>query len=69
MIQGDAPDAYVYLEDDSYGSACRVIDVLSKVDGVSEAYGLFSVEATVGGDDVTLIYVTDPDCVYCGVYE
>ena len=20
-------------------------------------------------DDVTLIYVTDPDCVYCGVYE
>lgn len=26
-------------------------------------------EATVGDDDVTLIYVTDPDCVYCGVYE
>ena len=69
MIQGDAPDAYVYLKDDSYESACRVIDVLSKVDGVSEAYGLFSVEATVGDDDVTLIYVTDPDCVYCGVYE
>ena len=69
MIQGDAPDAYVYLEDDSYDSACRTIDILSKVDGVSEAYGLFSVEATVGGDDVTLIYVTDPDNVYCGIYE
>ena len=69
MIQGDAPDAYVYLEDDSYESACRTIDVLSKVDGVSEAYGLYSVEATVDGADVTLIYVTDPDYVYCGVYE
>ena len=42
---------------------------MSKVDGVSEAYGLYSVEATVDGADVTLIYVTDPDYVYCGVYE
>ena len=69
MVQGDAPDAYVYLEDNSYESACRAIDAISEVDGVSQAYGLFSVEATAGEEEITLIYVTDPDCVYCGVYE
>ncbi|MDO4863129.1 MAG: ABC transporter permease [Ruminococcus sp.] len=69
MVQGDAPDSYVYLADNSYGSACSAIEEISAVDGVSQAYGLFSVSATVGGGDVTLIYITEPDFVYCGIYE
>ena len=69
MIQGDAPDAYVYLDDDSYGSAYEAIDRVSNVKGVSQAYGLSSVNATVGEGEVLLIYITDPDFVYCGVYE
>ena len=69
MVQGDAPDAYVYLADGSYDKACEAIDEISEVEGVSQAYGLLSVTAEVGGGDVTLIYVTEPDFVYCGLYE
>ena len=69
MVQGDAPDAYVYLADGSYDKACEAIDEISEVEGISQAYGLLSVTAEVGGGDVTLIYVTEPDFVYCGLYE
>ncbi|WP_297957872.1 ABC transporter permease [uncultured Ruminococcus sp.] len=69
MIQGDTPDAYVDLNDSSYETAVRVRDEIEKVDGVSQVYGLWSATAYIEGSDVMLIYVTDPDNVYCGVYE
>lgn len=69
MIQGDTPDAYVDLNDSSYETAVRVRDEIEKVDGVSQVYGLWSATVYIEGSDVMLIYVTDPDNVYCGVYE
>ena len=69
MVQGDAPDIYVTVTDDSYENFCNVIDKISKADGVSQAYGLNSVAASVDESDITLIYVSNPDFVYCGVYE
>jgi len=69
MIQGDAPDAYIYLEDDSYDSAYRAIEKIKNVSGVSQVYGLNWETASVGGSDVDLLYTTEPDYVYCGIYE
>jgi len=69
LIQGDSPDIYLYPEDASYDSAYRIIDKISGVSGVSQAYGLDSVTASTGGMDVVLIYVSNPDYVYCGVYD
>jgi len=69
MIQGDSPDIYLYPEDNSCDSAYRMIDKIRGVSGVSQVYGLDWVAAGTGGMDVDLIYVTDPDHVYCGIYE
>ncbi len=69
MIQGDAPDAYIYLEDTSFESAYKAIDKIKNVDGVKQIYGLDTVQANAGGEDITLLYVTEPEYVYCGVYE
>ena len=69
MIQGDAPDAYVYLDDVSCDTAYETIEKISNVSGVSQAYGLDSITAKVDGGEVMLIYVTEPDFVYCGIYE
>ena len=69
MIQGDAPDAYIYLEDDSYDSAYNAIEKIKNINGISQVYGLNSTTASVGGSDVDLLYVTDPEYVYCGVYD
>ena len=69
MIQGDAPDAYIYLEDSSYDSAYRAIEKIKNIDGISQVYGLDSTTASVGGGDVDLLYVTEPDYVYCGIYD
>ena len=69
MIQGDSPDIYIYPEDNSYDSAYSSIEKIRSISGVSQAYGLDSVTASTGGVEVTLIYVTDPDYVYCGIYE
>lgn len=69
MIQGDAPDAYIYLEDTSFESAYKAIDRIKNVDGIRQIYGLDTVQASAGGEDITLLYVTEPEYVYCGVYE
>lgn len=69
MIQGDAPDAYIYLEDTSFESAYKAIDRIKNVSGVKQIYGLDTVQASAGGEDITLLYVTEPEYVYCGVYE
>ncbi len=69
MIQGDSPDIYVYPEDNSCDSAYRMIDKIQGISGVWQAYGLDYVTAGTGGMDIDLIYVTDPDHVYCGIYE
>ena len=39
------------------------------MDGVKQIYGLDTVQANAGGEDITLLYVTEPEYVYCGVYE
>ncbi|MBP7188329.1 MAG: FtsX-like permease family protein [Ruminococcus sp.] len=69
MIQGDSPDIYLYPEDISCDSAYRMIDKISGVSGVWQVYGLDSVTASTGGTEVDLIYVSEPDYVYCGIYE
>jgi ABC-type lipoprotein release transport system permease subunit len=69
MIQGDAPDAYVYLDDTSCDSAYRTIEKISDISDISQVYGLDGVTARVGESDVMLLYVTEPDFVYCGIYE
>lgn len=69
MIQGDAPDAYICPKDTSYESSTAMIERIKDVEGVSEAYGLSAVPAVVGEGDISLIYVSDPDFVYCGIYD
>ena len=69
MIQGDAPDAYIYLEDTSFEASYKAIDKIKNVNGISQVYGLGWTTASVGGGDVDLLYVTEPEYVYCGVYE
>ncbi len=69
MIQGDSPDIYLYPDDISCDSAYRMIDKISGVSGVWQVYGLASVTASTGGTEVDLIYVSEPDYVYCGIYE
>ncbi|WP_295156084.1 ABC transporter permease, partial [uncultured Ruminococcus sp.] len=69
MVNGDVPDAYVYLKDTSAKEAHRVIDKLNGIDGVSQAYTLEVVPAEIGDSKVTLIYTSSPECVDCGIYE
>lgn len=69
MIQGDVPDAFVNVKDSSPEAVMKTIERLKEVDGVSQAYGLDSETISAGEKNTDLIYITDPDCVYCGVYE
>ena len=69
MIQGDAPDAYIYLEDTSFEASYNAIDKIKNVNGISQVYGLGWTTASAGGGDIDLLYVTEPEYVYCGVYE
>lgn len=69
MIQGDVPDAFVFVKDSSPEAVMKTIERLKEVDGVSQAYGLGSETISAGEKNTDLIYITDPDCVYCGVYE
>ena len=69
MINGDVPDAYLDLKDTSIEEAHGIIDRLYKTEGVSQAYILNFVPAEIDDNKVTLIYISDPDCVNCGIYE
>ena len=69
MIEGDAPDAYVDLTDSSYETAVRVKSEIESIEGVSQVYGLSFATAYIDGSEISLIYVTDPDYIYCGIYE
>lgn len=69
MVQGDVPDAQVMLKDNSNEAAHKAIDKLKKVDGISQAYILTSKPAEIGDSKIQLIYISDPECVDCGVYE
>ncbi len=69
LLQGDAPDAFVTIKDLSEEEIYGVIDELQNIDGVSQVYGLSTLTCNVSGNDSTLLYVSNPDYVYCGVYE
>ncbi len=69
MINGDVPDAYVELKDSTIDDAHGIIDRLYETDGVTQAYILDSVPAEIEDYKVVLIYVSDPECVDCGIYE
>ena len=69
LLQGDVPDAYVYIKYDSQDELYDIIDKLQNIDGVKQAYGLASDTAESDGNEATLLWVSNPDYVYCGVYE
>ena len=69
LLQGDAPDAFVTIKDLPEEEIYEVIDKLQNINGVSQAYGLSTLTCSVAGNDSTLLYVSNPDYVYCGVYE
>ena len=46
-----------------------IIDKIRAMDGVTEAYGLSNTDAHSGDYNCYLLYSTDPQYVYCGVYE
>ena len=69
LLQGDAPDAYVYIKYDSPEEMNDIIETIQDMDVVTEAYGLTSTDAHVGDYNCYLIYTNKPQFVYCGVYE
>ena len=69
LLQGDAPDAYVNIQYDTEEEMYEIIDKLQGMDGVTEAYGLGSVDAHTGDYNCYLLYSDKPGFVYCGVYE
>ena len=72
ILQGDSPDAYVNLDENlSEDEIYDVIEQISNMDGVTEAYGLGSseVQAYVNDNASNLIFSDKPQFVYCGVYD
>ena len=71
ILQGDSPDAYVYLDEMSEDEVHSTVAEISSMDGVTEAYCLGSLDASalVNGNESSLIYTDKPEYVYCGVYE
>ena len=71
ILQGDSPDSYVNLKDMSSDEVHDIIKEISMMDGVTEAYGLSSIDipAYVNGYETSFLYTDRPEFVYCGVYE
>ena len=72
ILQGDSPDAYVNLDENlSEDEIYDVIEQISNMDGVTEAYGLGSseVQAYVNDNASNLLFSDKPQFVYCGVYD
>lgn len=69
LLQGDAPDAYVNIQYNTPEEMYDIIDKIRAMDGVTEAYGLSNTDAHSGDYNCYLLYSTDPQYVYCGVYE
>ncbi len=71
ILQGDSPDAYIFLDEMSEEEVKDTVAEISEMDGVREAYCLGSIDASalVNGNESSLIYMDKPEFVYCGVYE
>lgn len=69
MINGDVPDANVYLKDFSNEEAHKVIDKLNEIEDVSQAYMLCFVPAEIEDNKINLIYISDPDCIDIGLCD
>ena len=69
LLQGDAPDAYVNITYDTPEEMYDIIDKIQSMDIVTEAYGLTNADAHSGDYNCYLLYSTNPQYVYCGVYE
>ena len=71
MLQGDSPDAYIYIEYDDDEEFREILDIIGSMDEVTEVYGLSGIDAAayVGGYDSNLLYSNRPEYVNCGVYE
>ena len=71
ILQGDSPDAYVFLDKMSQEEVQEVVNEIAAMEGVTEAYCLGSIDGTAlaNGNESTLLYTDNPEYVYCGVYE
>ena len=69
LMQGDAPDAYVNINAETEEEIYEDIDKLQDIEEVSQAYGLTGDTCTIAGYDTSLLYVSKPEYVYCGLYE
>lgn len=69
LIQGDVPDAIVTIRSEAEEERYAIIEQLQEIDGVSQVYNLQTSTASIDGNDATLLYVSRPEYVYCGVYE
>lgn len=69
MVQGDVPDAEIFLKDTSNDEAHRIIDRMNEVDGVSQAYILFGLPAEIDDIKIQMIFVSTPEYADCGIYE
>ncbi|MBR1866505.1 MAG: hypothetical protein IJ801_08370, partial [Lachnospiraceae bacterium] len=66
---GDGAAGYVSINASSEEEMYDLIEKIQGIDGVSQAYGLEGDVASVKANEATLIYVSRPEYVYCGVYE
>ena len=69
LLQGDVPDAFVYIKYEDQDEMYDIIEKLQNMDGVKQAYGLATDTAESDGNEATLLWVSKPEYVYCGVYE
>ncbi|MCR5105602.1 MAG: FtsX-like permease family protein [Eubacterium sp.] len=69
LLQGDVPDAFVTIKYESQDEMYDIIEKLQNMEGVKQAYGLSSGTAESEGNEATLLWISKPEYVYCGVYE
>ena len=71
MLQGDSPDAYIYITYKDDEELNEIIEIIGSMDEVTEVYGLSGIDgaAYVGGYDSNLLYSDRPEFVNCGIYE
>ncbi len=68
LIQGDNPDGYINVNTDTEETH-RIIEEISHVEGISEAYGYNFANISIEGNETFAFYTDRPEYLQCGVYE
>ena len=68
LIHGDNPDGYINVNTDTEETH-RIMEEMSKVQGVSEVYGYNFANISIDGNETFAFYTDKPEYLQCGVYE